>query len=1044
MSVVLSKTARFLFSFSLVCLIVGMLAFNALVIWVATGPRTLEKLSPYIEKSLTPPDGRFTVHIGRTLLLWDGWKHPIDIRLGDVVVKTREGRTFSSFPEVKIGLDIPSLILGKVMLRSLVVDKPVIRLFQDENFAVSFGPQDESAELQPPAAEERLPVLSLLAPLVSSDGDSPLRKLRSVRIGNAYVKVIGQGKGVFFEATDVNLRVRRAGDTLEMLADARVRYEEYQSSLQTRFLIDRDQPVYDGYLEFKGVEPQSLLRLFTGRNDLDPLRIALSGTSHLVISSAGEVERMQFSVEGGDGELTIEKLPKLNRLDWLHAEGQMSRGFSEIQFNKLQANIGGAIAQAQGQLSLIEGGDMALQGTLSAKDIPASMVDVLWPQGVSPMSREWVTTNISGGKVSQLDAKADIKPGDLQKPLLPKEAVDVSMAIEKVDIRYLAEHPEVKNLSGLIRIDGVTLDAAVESAEYMSGTKLSSGRVLIEDLNADNPYIKVSLAADSPAKDLARFLGLPRLRHAGHLNIDEKQIEGSAKGTASVGFSFFAPRGEDGKPLGEAPIDYEVKAQVSGVGQPGFMNKFDLRNVAGDLSVDKSGVVFSGGGEVNGAKINASTVKYLFQPEKGYDTFIEVKASAPVESLPRFGYPALSFASGDLGIDASAKLGPEMETAAADIDLAQASVNLASLKWVKPLKEPAAFSLSVEKKKGVASIPSFHLKGREVDVKGSASLSADMKDIAAIDARDIRFGATKLQKISYSRNAAGGYAVDVQGEKLDLGDYFSQEGGEGFSFEAFPAVEFKADISQLVLSPEGQIANFKGDVSCSASLCERAALSGVAVEPFNIRILRSPKGTRQFSLHAQDAGGFLKAIGLFGGMEGGDLSITGNYGDAKSAGLRGRIDINRHVIKDAPVLAKILSLASLTGFFDTLQGKGIAFDKLSGRFSLANDVIRLDDVRTHGSAMGMTVEGTITMPRTLLDLQGTIVPSYTLNSALSDVPLVGGLLTGGKGEGVFAARYSVKGDDKNPDVSVNPLSILTPGFLRGLFDIGSSKKSDEE
>jgi hypothetical protein len=50
-----------------------------------------------------------------------------------------------------------------------------------------------------------------------------------------------------------------------------------------------------------------------------------------------------------------------------------------------------------------------------------------------------------------------------------------------------------------------------------------------------------------------------------------------------------------------------------------------------------------------------------------------------------------------------------------------------------------------------------------------------------------------------------------------------------------------------------------------------------------------------------------------------------------------------------------------------------------------------------------------------------------------------------KGGGVFAARYSVTGPLKSPQVSVNPLSALTPGFLRGLFGVlsGASVNPDK-
>ena len=51
------------------------------------------------------------------------------------------------------------------------------------------------------------------------------------------------------------------------------------------------------------------------------------------------------------------------------------------------------------------------------------------------------------------------------------------------------------------------------------------------------------------------------------------------------------------------------------------------------------------------------------------------------------------------------------------------------------------------------------------------------------------------------------------------------------------------------------------------------------------------------------------------------------------------------------------------------------------------------------------------------------------------IPLIGEILVGGKGEGIFAVNYKIEGPRDNPSVSVNPLSALTPGFLRKFFDV---------
>ena len=94
--------------------------------------------------------------------------------------------------------------------------------------------------------------------------------------------------------------------------------------------------------------------------------------------------------------------------------------------------------------------------------------------------------------------------------------------------------------------------------------------------------------------------------------------------------------------------------------------------------------------------------------------------------------------------------------------------------------------------------------------------------------------------------------------------------------------------------------------------------------------------------------------------------------------------------------------------------------------------LTIDRARTFGPALGITLTGVIDRRRESLDMNGTLVPSYTLNSVLGKIPLLGNLFVGREGEGVFAATFSVKGPASGPVVTVNPLSALAPGFLRGI------------
>jgi hypothetical protein len=71
------------------------------------------------------------------------------------------------------------------------------------------------------------------------------------------------------------------------------------------------------------------------------------------------------------------------------------------------------------------------------------------------------------------------------------------------------------------------------------------------------------------------------------------------------------------------------------------------------------------------------------------------------------------------------------------------------------------------------------------------------------------------------------------------------------------------------------------------------------------------------------------------------------------------------------------------------------------------------------------MEGTYSTRSQTLNMRGVISPVYIING-------IGSLLTR-PGEGVFGFNYDLTGSVDDPQVSVNPLSILTPGMFREIF-----------
>jgi hypothetical protein len=133
----------------------------------------------------------------------------------------------------------------------------------------------------------------------------------------------------------------------------------------------------------------------------------------------------------------------------------------------------------------------------------------------------------------------------------------------------------------------------------------------------------------------------------------------------------------------------------------------------------------------------------------------------------------------------------------------------------------------------------------------------------------------------------------------------------------------------------------------------------------------------------------------------------------------------------------------LTGILDSLRGDGIGFSRLDADIAWADPKIEIRDGRMHGAALGLTARGQVDLAADTLQIDGTIVPAYAVNSILGNIPLLGQLLVGERGSGVFAANYRASGAMADVQTTINPLSTLAPGFLRRVFGLFSGGPQGE-
>ena len=170
----------------------------------------------------------------------------------------------------------------------------------------------------------------------------------------------------------------------------------------------------------------------------------------------------------------------------------------------------------------------------------------------------------------------------------------------------------------------------------------------------------------------------------------------------------------------------------------------------------------------------------------------------------------------------------------------------------------------------------------------------------------------------------------------------------------------------------------------------------------------------------------IKRYDFIKGFEGGYL----NFNSVKKDNISNSIlTISNFKIQEAPILAKLLSLASLQGIADILTGEGIRFTDLELQFSKQKNLTIIEEMYAIGPAVSILMDGYIENKK-LISLRGTLVPATTINKSIASIPLLGKILVGDKtGEGIFGVSFKIKGPPKDLTTSVNPIKTLTPRFI---------------
>ena len=240
-------------------------------------------------------------------------------------------------------------------------------------------------------------------------------------------------------------------------------------------------------------------------------------------------------------------------------------------------------------------------------------------------------------------------------------------------------------------------------------------------------------------------------------------------------------------------------------------------------------------------------------------------------------------------------------------------------------------------------------------------------------------------------------------------------------------VKFFFDIKKIFLDKDNNINDLKGFLSLKKNEISELNLESKFSNQKSIKLTISNNGEEKITtLFSQEAKPLVNRYKFIKGFEEGDLDF---YSIKKKNVTNSTLKIDNFKIQEIPVLAKLLTLASLQGIADLLTGEGIRFTDFEMKFSNKENLMTIEEMYAIGPAISILMDGYIEANK-LISLRGTLVPATTINRTISSIPIIGNILVGKKvGEGVFGVSFKVKGAPKNLQTTVNPIKTLTPRFI---------------
>lgn len=700
-------------------------------------------------------------------------------------------------------------------------------------------------------------------------------------------------------------------------------------------------------------------------------------------------------------------------LDRAEADFRLRLDPFEVDLGRVWIDDDQVPLRLRGKLRALEDAwDYALDGSVG--ELTPDALLHLWPVALAPRARKWVVDNIQGGVIQSGQFALRSQEG-------PRPVVYLNAAFDQAQVRYARTLPVITQGAGTLTLNGTRFAVRMTKGRI---TPPQGGAITLDGSSFVIPNTRqrpadgqISLAGSGQIEALLSYLDSPPMEIMKKARRPVDLLSGQVRFDGTLDLPL-----RRGVRLPDMVLD--LNGRATAVSSDQIVPNRELTARALDVSVTNERLQVSGQAELSGVPFDGSwtlPIPEPGQPQTG--STVDGIVTLSQEAARSFGVSlpdGMVSGSGpaDLRVDLRRGVPPEFRLTSR---LSGIGLSVPAIGWTLP--RGTAGTLEVV---GVLDKPArvdrLVLEGAGLEARGSISLNKD-GSLGSIDLERVRAGGWLDAPVVLTGRGAGvPPAVRISGGSVDLRNAPFGRGSNGATGGG--AVPLTLSLDQLQISNNIRLTDFRGDLQSGGGLTGSFTANVNGAVPITGEALPQG-GATAFRIRSDDAGKVIREAGILKTVAGGDMTLALAPVAGQPGSYDGALDVVNTRLREAPGIASLLDAISIVGLLDQLEGPGILFSEVEARFRLTPDQLVLTRSSATGPSMGISMDGTYNLGAGTLDFQGVLSPIFFLNG-------IGSIFTR-KGEGLIGFNFKLTGPASQPNVSVNPLSALTPGMFREIF-----------